>query len=158
MKWYQNIKYNVLIDPITTSFYDSSLPSPFHNISSQSSHQILNDSIILKFFKDGHVLIPNLIDSNLIKNDFFNEIMEIYENNKLETIKHKLRVTLGMNDVDHMNINECEDILSQVDQENIPFMQLFNIWRKNSNLRRIGEVIFDILESTSYLTALYMLL
>lgn len=104
------------------------------------------------------MLIPNLIDSNLIKNDFFNEIMEIYENNKLETIKHKLRVTLGMNDVDHMNINECEDILSQVDQENIPFMQLFNIWRKNSNLRRIGEVIFDILESTSYLTALYMLL
>lgn len=102
--------------------------------------------------RNGHICIRNLfVKKNLKK--LRNEVLSIFEKNKLEAYRHKVRVTFNKSelDVESLSIQECEDTLSEIDKEDIPFLQLFNVWKKSKKLASValssslGKVAADLL-------------
>lgn len=61
------------------------------------------------------------------------EILQLFEDDdiKLKTYQHKVHVMLGRDDSQSMSLQECQDAMSEIYQEKIPFLQLFNIWRSS---------------------------
>ena len=105
----------------------------------------LTDRQQLNFERNGHIRIDKLFKTREIESLILPEIEKIYESNKITALRHKIEVTFGGKDLyenpidpDTMNIKDCEILLSQIDQENIPFMQLFNSWKKSKVLASIA--------------------
>ena len=93
---------------------------------------------ILNFLKDGHLFINQLFNTTetTITKDLLHAIKNIYDNNddttKLIAYQHKLKVMLGREDADTLTLQQCEEALREIDQIEIPFMQTFNLWKRDS--------------------------
>ena len=62
-----------------------------------------------------------------------------FEKEKLEAYRQKVRVYFGKAEYDACRtLDDCEELLDEVDPEEIPFLQTFNSWRKYKDLRQLA--------------------
>lgn len=122
----------------------------------RNSEYIISDKDCLNFMRNGHIFLPGVVDKRNIPviENLRNDIAEIFTTDneiKLAAYRHKARVSLGRLDSDSMSLEECEKELSKIDSEDIPFMQVFNIWRNSQSARNIalspilGKIAADLL-------------
>lgn len=123
---------------------------------------VLSDKQKLKFMRDGHIRINDLFSAIEITNIVKPSAHAAYDSNKLIALRHKVSVTFGAEDFvgqplipESLSVQECELLLAKVDQNNIPFMQLFNLWKKNKSMAAIslsptlGKIAADLLGVSS---------
>jgi ectoine hydroxylase-related dioxygenase (phytanoyl-CoA dioxygenase family) len=83
--------------------------------------------------------------------------MQLFDQNILTAWKHKLKINLGLEteETEGLTVSECEKLLSDVDKEDIPFMQLFNMWYASDDVRslalstELGQVAAQLLGTKS---------
>ena len=108
--------------------------------SAMSDEFLLSDKEILQFMRDGHLLKRGLINQGLITDTVAPSLLQLYDQNILTAWKHKLKLNLGMDyeaDKD-LTVADCEKLLENVDKEEIPFMQLFNLWYASDDVRTLA--------------------
>ena len=130
---------------------------------------LISDKQKLMFNLNGHIRLNDMFNAKEIENTLQPKAIRTYESNKLTALRHKVRVSFGKEDFvgnpinpDILNQKECEDLLAKVDQDAIPFMQLFNLWKKDKDFASIalspvlGKVAAELLGSpTSDCTTTY---
>jgi hypothetical protein len=112
-------------DPVCSSISTSF--SPYNSSSA---------SLILEFFKNGHIKMPKLIHSTKLSHELLVEVKRLYEINELTAYHHKIKVLFSgkvdSEKVNQMSKSQCLQLLKEVDSYDIPFMQLFNLWSNSS--------------------------
>ena len=105
-----------------------------------SSTSLLTDKEILSFMRDGHLLKRGLINSGLITDTVSPSLMQLYNQNILTAWRHKLKIILGMDSdsTKELTVSDCELLLADTDKEEIPFMQLFNLWYASDDVRTLA--------------------
>ena len=105
----------------------------------------LTDGDRLKFARSGYVRLPKVLEKESLIPNIRAEAMQIFNSNKLTALRHKIRVTFGSQDfqgnpihIDTLSTEECENLLLSIDQADIPFLQLFNVWKKSKVMSSIG--------------------
>jgi hypothetical protein len=88
----------------------------------------MDDSDCLKFMRDGHIYVEGLFNSNMLTNDLLPDVKKHYENKRLTAYQHAVKVLIPEEDVESLTLDECETKLSAMESDNVPFMQLFNMW------------------------------
>ena len=139
-----------------------------HDLFSKKDYQ-LSDKDCLQFMRQGHLRLQKLFKTSkndinikspdcLLGNKLRNSIIEMFATDtesKLAAYRHKVRVLLNNDDSDKLSLDECNSLLSTVDQSDIPFMQLFNIWKKCplacsiSHSTVLGQIAADLLNVDS---------
>jgi hypothetical protein len=101
---------------------------------------VLSDKEKLRFMRDGHLLKRGLINPGLITDTVAPSLMQLFNQNILTAWKHKLKINLGMDSeaTKELTVAECEKLLEGVDKEDIPFMQLFNMWYASDDVRSLA--------------------
>jgi hypothetical protein len=101
---------------------------------------VLSDKEKLRFMRDGHLLKRGLINPGLITDTVAPSLMQLFNQNILTAWKHKLKINLGMDSdaTKDLTVAECERLLEGVDKEDIPFMQLFNMWYASDDVRSLA--------------------
>lgn len=119
-----------------TNLFDPTMDSPFKQDIGKT--KTLSSAKIIEFLRSGHVFTKGLFKPSFIS-DLRNDIDRIYEEDKLEAYRHKLRVVAPElpKDINELTIEECEKLVSET-IEDYPFMQLFNIWMKSSVVRSLA--------------------
>lgn len=97
----------------------------------------LTDEDIISFMRDGHLQIRNLINPSLIKNSVAPALLNAYDSNELAAWRHKVKINLGSDAPETATVADCESMLKGVDQEDVPFMQLFNLWYGSEEARQL---------------------
>lgn len=103
----------------------------------------LSDSELIQFLREGHLFTSQLIEPKAITDFVAPAARAAYTNPDLalQAYRHKVRVckkpTKDLN-VDSLTLQECMAILSDVEAEDIPFMQLFNLWRQVPEIQAIA--------------------
>ena len=105
-----------------------------------SPETLLTDKELLQFMRDGHLLKRGLINPSLITDTVAPSLLQLFEKNILTAWKHKLKLNLGLDSdaTKEFTVSECEKLLSGVDKEDIPFMQLFNLWYASDDVRSLA--------------------
>lgn len=105
-----------------------------------SPDSLLTDKEILLFMRDGHLLKRGLINSGLITDTVAPSLMQLFNQNILTAWRHKLKIILGMDSdsTKDLTASECETLLAETDKEEIPFMQLFNLWYASDDVRTLA--------------------
>ena len=105
-----------------------------------SPETLLTDKELLQFMRDGHLLKRGLINPSLITDTVAPSLLQLFEKNILTAWKHKLKINLGLDSdaTKEFTVSECEKLLSGVDKEDIPFMQLFNLWYASDDVRSLA--------------------
>jgi len=113
----------------------------------------LSDKQCLDFSRKGHLHVPKLFSANesisileTLRRDMeavFSSAERVEGKNselKLAAYRHKARVCAGRVDADSLSLEECEEALSsaELQQDDIPFMQLFNLWRSHHAARALA--------------------
>lgn len=90
--------------------------------------------------RDGHLLKRGLINSGLITDTVAPSLMQLFNQNILTAWRHKLKIILGMDSdsTKDLTASECETLLAETDKEEIPFMQLFNLWYASDDVRTLA--------------------
>lgn len=101
---------------------------------------VLSDKEKLRFMRDGHLLKRGLINPGLITDTVAPSLMQLFNKNILTAWKHKLKINLGLDSdaTKDFTVAECEKLLEGVDKEDIPFMQLFNMWYASDDVRSLA--------------------
>ena len=101
---------------------------------------LLSDKELLQFMRDGHLLKRGLINPGLITETVAPSLLQLYNQNILTAWKHKLKINLGldMETTKDYTVPQCEKLLEDVDKEEIPFMQLFNLWYASDDVRSLA--------------------
>ena len=101
---------------------------------------VLSDKEKLRFMRDGHLLKRGLINPGLITDTVAPSLMKLFNQNILTAWKHKLKINLGLDSdaTKELTVAECEKLLEGVDKEDIPFMQLFNMWYASDDVRSLA--------------------
>lgn len=101
---------------------------------------VLSDKEKLRFMRDGHLLKRGLINPGLITDTVAPSLMQLFNQNILTAWKHKLKINLGLDSdaTKDLTVAECEKLLEGVDKEDIPFMQLFNMWYASDDVRSLA--------------------
>lgn len=105
-----------------------------------SPETLLTDKELLQFMRDGHLLKRGLINPSLITDTVAPSLLQLFEKNILTAWKHKLKINLGLDSdaTKKFTVSECEKLLAGVDKEDIPFMQLFNLWYASDDVRSLA--------------------
>lgn len=105
-----------------------------------SPETLLTDKELLQFMRDGHLLKRGLINPSLITDTVAPSLLQLFEKNILTAWKHKLKINLGLDSdaTKEFTVSECEKLLAGVDKEDIPFMQLFNLWYASDDVRSLA--------------------
>lgn len=105
-----------------------------------SPETLLTDKELLQFMRDGHLLKRGLINPGLISDTVAPSLLQLFEKNILTAWKHKLKINLGLDSdaTKEFTVSECEKLLAGVDKEDIPFMQLFNLWYASDDVRSLA--------------------
>ena len=100
----------------------------------------LSDKEMLQFMRDGHLLKRGLINPGLITDTVAPSLYKLYDQNVLTAWKHKLKINLGLDSdtTKDYTVPQCEKLLEEVDKEDIPFMQLFNMWYQSDDVRSLA--------------------
>lgn len=108
--------------------------------STMSDEFLLNDKEMLQFMRDGHLLKRGLINPGLITDSVAPSLLQLYDQNILTAWKHKLKLNLGMDSeaAKDLTVADCEKLLENIDKEEIPFMQLFNLWYASDDVRTLA--------------------
>ena len=90
--------------------------------------------------RDGHLLKRGLINPGLITDSVAPSLLQLYDQNILTAWKHKLKLNLGMDSeaAKDLTVADCEKLLENIDKEEIPFMQLFNLWYASDDVRTLA--------------------
>lgn len=103
------------------------------------SRSLVTDKDVIAFMRDGHIVTRGLIDPSVIREEVQPGIMELYNANSLTAWKHKLRVHLNIvSPPPEITVEDCERMLKDVDSEDIPFLQLFNLWYQSDAARTLA--------------------
>jgi hypothetical protein len=97
----------------------------------------VSDKDIITFMTKGHLFKKSLIPIHLL-NTVMPEIQVYIDDNILNALKHKVEVTLGVEDTSVLSVEDCQRMLAEVDTSYIPFLQLFNIWKHLSSAKSIA--------------------
>ena len=122
-----------------------------------SEETLLTDKELLQFMRDGHLLKRGLINPGLITDTVAPSLLQLFDKNILTAWKHKLKINLGLDSdaTKDFTVAECEKLLAGVDKEDIPFMQLFNLWYASDDVRslalssELGRVAAQLLGMTA---------
>ena len=108
--------------------------------STMSDEFLLSDKEMLQFMRDGHLLKRGLINPGLITDSVAPSLLQLYDQNILTAWKHKLKLNLGMDSeaAKDLTVADCEKLLENIDKEEIPFMQLFNLWYASDDVRTLA--------------------
>ena len=104
----------------------------------------VSDAECLYFMRQGHLQLKDIfkttkndpsVDANdcILSGKLRSSIIEMFAtdtDSKLAAYRHKVRVLLNREDASELSLDECSELLATVDQADVPFMQLFNIWKK----------------------------
>lgn len=114
--------------------------------------ETIKDKDIIHFMQKGHLYKSQIISSASLQ-ALLPAAEAFLSENLLVTLKHKVEVTLGVEDTSKLTLQECQEMLSTVDSTYIPFLQLFNVWRKvpaaravsiNQNLGKIAAQLLGV--------------
>lgn len=103
------------------------------------AEKVLSDTEILRFARDGHIFSKDLLDVDFISYQLYPSIQSAFKAKQLKAMQHLVQVVT--NDVDALpsGIEECQDILRKaVQPSDIPFLQLFHLWREHDVAKRIA--------------------
>jgi hypothetical protein len=122
-----------------------------------SEETLLTDKELLHFMRDGHLLKRGLINPGLITDTVAPSLLQLFDKNILTAWKHKLKINLGLDSdtTKDYTVPQCEKLLASVDKEDIPFMQLFNLWYASDDVRslalssELGRVAAQLLGMTA---------
>lgn len=99
----------------------------------------LSESEQLTFARKGHIFLPHTLSPSFLKDQLFPQLKGAEERRQLASMKHLLKTSGGDIakdlDIDRMDINQCEDalkMLTDIDPDALPFLQLFHLWRDPS--------------------------
>lgn len=120
-----------------TNRFAPSRYSPCQCASQAIADEGVTDAQVISFMRDGHLFARRLIPASLV-NTLLPHVEEYISCNKLEALKHKVQVTLGVEDVTQLSVEQCETMLAEVDASYIPFLQLFNAWKSVPSARAIA--------------------
>ena len=90
----------------------------------------------------GHVLIKGLFNPTVIS-EVLDDATAATAEFALDALQHKVRVILGKDDSTTLSLDECKALLSEVEKDEIPFMQLFNLWQKGKYGTRVRKIMLD---------------
>lgn len=102
-------------------------------------NKFMLDTEMLKFARDGHIFTKGLLDVDFINKQLYPSIQIAFKAKQLKAMQHLVQVVT--NDVDALpsSIKECQDILRKaVQPSDIPFLQLFHLWRDHDVAKRIA--------------------
>jgi len=142
----QSINYSSILSQSMNALGNSNEAASLFDIKSISPFQkefigkrFLSNAKVIDFFRDGHILMKGLLKREYVSNGLANDIRRLFEDNKLESYRHKLRIisTNHSKDINMMSLSECEELVDR-DLELYPFMQMFNIWQKSAIARSLA--------------------
>jgi len=72
--------------------------------------------------------------------DYIKIVRAAFEKEKLSALRQKIRVMLGQEAYnDCQTIEECEEVMDEyIDQDMVPFLQIFNGWRNYQDVRQLA--------------------
>lgn len=120
----------------------------------------------LQYARNGHAVLRNFLDHDSIEK--LNESLVSYSKDKeIEAWKQKVMVNVGKEAMERCKtIADCQKTLLKHDHDlKIPFLQHFNIWRENndvkhfilsSSLARVAKILMDVQNVKLYQDSLFI--
>ena len=120
----------------------------------------------LQYARNGHAVLRNFLDHESVEK--LKESLVSYSKDKeIEAWKQKVMVKVGKEAMERCkSIADCQKTLLEHDNDlNVPFLQHFNIWRENndvkhfilsSSLARVAKILMDVQKVKLYQDSLFI--
>ena len=92
---------------------------------------------ILRFERLGHVKFENFIENLYLKQFLIPSVDKLLKKHLLSAYQHHVEVILGI-DAKAMTLQQCQDQLQHVNKDQIPFQQIFHLWKQSTEIKRLA--------------------
>ena len=103
--------------------------------------EMITDKDVISFMRNGHLVTRGLLPPQLLTDEVIPGLLEVYNDpkNQIKAWKRKLRIHLNIQEPnDGITVAECQHMLEGVEKDDIPFVQLFNLWYQNDGVRSLA--------------------
>ena len=103
--------------------------------------EMITDKDVISFMRNGHLVTRGLLPPQLLTDEVIPGVLEVYNDpkNQIKAWKRKLRIHLNIQEPnDDITVAECQHMLEGVEKDDIPFVQLFNLWYQNDGVRSLA--------------------